>query len=525
VLLIVCVNLGNLMLVRANERVRESAIRRALGAGAGQLFRPILAESLLISLAGGALGVLVAAGGLRALVMAAPVDIPRLDEVHISLTTLLFAMAVSAGSGIVCGLWPAIRAMGAQPADALRSGSRSATEGRSRLRSREWLVGLEVALSTVLLVMAALLGVSFLRVTNVARGYYVDHVLTADVTLPGTRYRTNEQRAMFHQRALEKIESLPGIRAAGLTNAVPLKARWWGDAINKEGETLPRAERPLAHYGYISPHFLDAMGVAVRQGRPVTEADRSHKVAMVSESAARAVWPGESAVGKRINNDPRKDWVEVIGVVADVRADGLEKQPPIAVYVPYWDGVYWQGEVRGNQTYVIRTSQDPAAMAGALRAVIHEMDAELPLANVLTMEAVMSESVAGRRFQTMLAGCFAGAALLLASLGIYGTISYTVARRRNEVGIRVALGAQPLQVSRLVLGQGMRPVAGGLVTGVAASLGAGRWIGSFLFGTAARDPVSIGAVVAVLLVVAVAACWGPARRAARIDPMVALRGD
>ena len=212
-------------------------------------------------------------------------------------------------------------------------------------------------------------------------------------------------------------------------------------------------------------------------------------------------------------------------MVADVRTESLEKQPPMMVYVPYWDGAYWQGSVWGNATYVMRTSQDPSAMANALRSAMRELDAELPLANVLTMREIVSESVGSRRFQTLLAGVFAGAALLLACLGIYGVISYSVARRTNEIGIRIALGAQPSQVSMLVFRQGIRPVIGGLLVGVAGALAAGRLIRSFLFGTEARDPAAILAVVLILLVVAAVACWAPARRASRIDPAVALRNE
>jgi predicted permease len=445
--------------------------------------------------------------------------------VHVNFTTLLFAFCVSAGCGIICGLWPAIRATGVEPADALRSGSRSATEGRVMQRSREWLVGLEVALSTVLLVMATLLGVSFFRVMNVERGYVVDRVLTADLTLPDARYQKDEQRVLFHQRALEKLEALPGVRSAGLISSLPLKAQSWGDSINKEGDTRPRAERPLAHFGFVSEHYFETMGVALQQGRFPTARDRTHKVALISESVARKVWPGENPIGKLIHNDPRPEWVTVIGVVADVRTESLEKQPPMIVYIPYWDGAYWQGSVWGNATYVMRTSQDPAAMANALRSTIRELDPELPLANVLTMREILSESLSSRRFQTLLAGVFAGAALLLACLGIYGVISYSVARRTNEIGIRIALGAQASQVSMLVLRQGVRPVFGGLLAGVAAALAAGQLIRSFLFGTEARDPAAIAAVVLILLLVAMLACWAPARRASRIDPMAALRNE
>jgi len=525
VLLIVCVNLGNLMLVRANERAREAAICRALGASGRQLFRPVLAESLLIALTGGALGLLLAYAGVQILVKTSPIDIPRLDEVHVSFAVLLFAFCVSATCGIVCGLWPAIRATRAEPADALRSGSRSATQGSAGVRSREWLVGVEVALSTVLLVMAAVLGLSFFRVTHVERGYVVDRVLAADVTLPHSRYQTDGQRAMFHQRALEALEAVPGLRSAGLISSLPLKPQVWGDAINTKGDTRPRIERPMAQYRFVSERYFETMGAALLQGRFPTSRDRTRKVALVSESAARRVWPGENAVGKLIRNDPRPEWAEIIGVVTDVRTESLDKQPPMMVYVPYWDGAYWQGYVWGNATYVVRTAQDPSAMANGLRAAIHKLDPELPLANVLTMREILSESLSSRRFQTLLTGTFASAALLLACLGIYGVISYSVARRTNEIGIRIAIGAQPLQVSMLVFRQGVRPVIGGLLAGVAGALATGRLIRSFLFGTEARDPAAILAVVLTLLAVAAVACWAPARRASRIDPAVALRNE
>ena len=525
VLLIVCVNLGNLMLVRANERWRDAAIRRALGAGAGDLFRDVLAENLAIALCGGTLGVLLAWAGVRIVVTTAPIEIPRLNEVHLSLTTLIFALGVSVGSGIPCGLWPAVRAMYTQPADALRSGSRSMTAGRATNRTREWLVGLQVALSTVLLVAAALLGISFLRVTNVERGYNVEHILTADVAIPRSRYPTDEKRALFHERALEKLESLPGVRSAGLVSSLPLKAQVWGDAVSKEGDTRPRAQRPTASFRFVSERYFETMGIALLRGRFPISRDRSTRVALVSESAARKVWPGEDPVGQGLVSDPRFGRVTVIGVIADVRTESLEKQPPPIVYVPYWDGPIWQGSVWGNATYVMRTAQDPSTMGGALRAAMHELDAELPLANVLTMREVMSESVRSRRFQTMLAGVFSGVALALACVGIYGVISYSVARRTNEMGLRIALGAQPAQISAMVVRQGIRPVAGGLMAGVAAVLAGGRWFGSILFGIQAGNLMAISTVVALVLLVTAMACWAPAWRASRIDPMAALRNE
>ena len=525
VLLIVCVNLGNLMLVRANERWRDAAIRRALGAGAADLFRAVIAENLAIALSGGTIGVLLAWAGVRILVSAAPIEIPRLNEVHLSLTTLIFALGISVGSGILCGLWPAIRAMYTQPADALRSGSRSMTAGRATHQTREWLVGLEVALSTVLLVAAALLGVSFLHVTNVERGYDVEHILTADLAISRSRYPTDEKRAMFHERALEKIQSLPGVASAGLVSSLPLKAQVWGDAVSREGDTRPRAQRPTASFRFVSERYFETMGIALRKGRFPSPRDRAARVALVSESAARKVWPGEDPVGKTLVNGPKPERVTVIGVVADVRTESLEKLPPAIVYVPYWDGPIWQGSVWGNATYVMRTVQDPSTMAHALRSAMHELDAELPLANVLTMREIMSESVRSRRFQTILAGVFSGVALLLACIGIYGVISYSVARRANEMGLRIALGAQPAQMSRLVLRQGIRPVAGGLLAGVAAVIAGGRWFGGVLFGIQAGNPMAISTVVALVLVVAGVACLAPAWRASRMDPMAALRNE
>ena len=295
--------------------------------------------------------------------------------------------------------------------------------------------------------------------------------------------------------------------------------------INKEGETRPMFERPLAHFRFISSRYFETMGIALRQGRFSTEGDRPRKVALLSESAARKVWPGEDAVGKRIkkDNDPKTPTVEIIGVVADVRTVTLDKQPPFIVYVPYWDGAYWQGGSWDYATYLVRTTQDPSAMTSAFRAAVRSLDSEVPLADVRTMREIMSESLGRRRFQTLLAGVFAGSALLLACLGIYGVISYGVARRTSEMGIRIALGANVADVTRMVLRQGMAPLMGGLAMGVLAALWAGRLLSGFLFGIGARDPLSISMGAILLLGVAAAACWVPARRASRIDPMVALR--
>jgi putative ABC transport system permease protein len=525
VLLIVCVNLGNLTLVRANERWRDAAIRRALGAGASNLFREVIAENVLIALCGGTIGIFLAWAEIQMLVSAAPIEIPRLNEVHLNLTTLLFTFGVSIACGILCGLWPAIRTIHTQPADALRSSSRTATASRIMRYTREWLVGLEVALSTVLVAAATLLGISLVRVMHVDRGYQVEHILTADVAIPRSRYPTDEMRAGFHQRALEKIESLPGVRSAGLVSSLPLKAQIWGDTVTRDGDTRPRAQRPGASFRFVSEDYFKTMEIALRQGRALSARDRALKTALISESAARKVWPGENPIGKILVNDPRSDRITVIGVVADVRTESLEKEPPAIVYIPYWDGPLWQGSVWGNATYVMRTIQDPSSMANALRSAIHELDSQLPLANVLTMQEVVSESIRSREFQTMLVGAFSVVALLLACLGTYGVISYTVTQRTNEIGIRVALGAQPSQISTLVLRQGIQPVLGGLLAGVMVVAAGGKWIESFLFGSRAVNPWAISSVAALILFVAAIACFAPAWRASRIDVVDAIRNE
>jgi predicted permease len=483
---------------------------------------------LLIAATGGVLGILVAYAGVRLLVASAPIDVPRLDEASLNLTSVVFAFLLAGTSGVLCGIWPAIRAMGAEPADALRAAAtRSSTESAARQSWREWLVGVEVALSTVLLVLTALLWVSFVRLTGVHTGYSVERILTADVSLPGSRYGTDEKKAQFHRNAIEKLESIPGVRSAALISSLPLKAQMWGDTINKEGDARPLAERPIAHFRFLSERYFETMGIALKRGRYPVAQDRENdrRVAVISESSAQRAWPGEDPVGRFLVQDNRKQKVEIVGVVADVRTESLDKEPPLMVYVPYWDGKFWQGEVWGSMTYVLRTSQAPESVAGALRAAIRELDAELPVSNVLTMREIFSESVGSRRFQTLLASVFGVGALLLACLGVYGVISYSVARRTNEIGIRIALGAQASQVSMLVMRQGLRPVIGGILIGVAVSLWVGQWISSLLFGTGARDPLTILSVVAALLVAGSLACWVPARRACRVDPMSALRAE
>ena len=527
VLLIVCVNLGNLMLVRANGRLRDAAIRRALGATRTQLLKPVMSESFLLALMGGTLGVCLAFAGVRILAGIGSINIPRLNDIQVDGITLLFGFIVSTACAVLFGGAPAVWLMRSQPVDALKSGAVSTTDNESKLQFRRWLVGLEVALSTVLLVVAGWLGLSLFKLMNVDRGFHFDHVVTAEVSLPDTRYPKDEQRIIFVQQMIDKLQALPGVRSAGLVSALPLRGVSWGTFITKEGETRPTFERPFAEFRFVSENYFDAMGISIIRGRVPNQSDRSHKVAVISSSGAEKLWPGEDALGKRIHDEgpkgEKKETVEIVGVVADVRTDGLEKPPPPMVYVPYWDGAYWQGNVWKTMSYAVRTSQDPATMANILRSAVLSIDSELPLTAVRTMDEIVSDSVSLRAFRTALAVAFALSAVVLACLGIYGVLSYSVSRRTNEMGIRLALGASPVELTRSVLAQAMKPVVAGAVVGVLGALWIGQLLTGLLFGVNAHDPAVISLSAALILGVAVIASWIPARRAARVDPKVALR--
>ena len=440
VLLIVCVNLGNLMLVRAHGRSRESAIRRALGASGRQVFGGMLAESLVLAAAGGALGVLITYAGVRVLAVLAPVDLPRLNEIRVDAWVLAFAFAVSALSGVLFGILPALKVTRVDLQGALKTSSRTATEGGSGLRARGVLVGIEVALSAALLVVAGLLGSSFSRLMRAERGFEVENILTTRLSPPQERYGGDEKRALFYQRLLDKLGQAPGIRYASLSNSLPLKGETWVDMVRKQGATAPVWELPVANIRFVGAAYFDAMGIALRQGRAFTELDRSRKVSVISESAARRVWPGENPVGKRFSREDKpkqEDWFEVIGVVADVRTSGLDKAPVPIVYHPYW------ANPPSTASIVLRTTADPFEAAGVLRAAVIEIDRDLPLTDLETMRQVLAGSVGQRKFQTTLAAVFSLAALMLACLGIYGVVSYTVARPHAGDGNPHGAGCWP----------------------------------------------------------------------------------
>jgi predicted permease len=518
VLLIICVNLGNLMLARSTARSREMAVRVALGAGSWRMARQVLTESLVIALSGGALGLMLAYAAVRALIAGAPVDLPRLDEVHLDFRALLFAFAVSMVAGLLFGLIPAWRAARSEPQDALRGGGRSATQGRGGLRISEILVTTEVALSAALLVAAGLLIGSLVRILGIDQGFQANSVLTAGLNLPATKYSDTQKRAAFFDRLLPVLQRLPGVQAAGIVSIMPLAGDTWVDMITRDDDHRPVFERPVANFRFISPDYFAALGIPIRAGRAFQPADRNRPVVVVSATTAARIWPGANAVGKHMRrSNASEPMAEVVGVVADTRTGMKSGPPPLMVYMPYWS------YNESGASLTIRTAQEPAAAANAVRNAIWSVDSELPVPEMKTMQRIISDSVSERRFQTTLLAAFALAALALALVGIYGVISYSVNRRRNEIAIRMALGAGSAQVNRMVLGQGMRPVLAGLVMGIAVALVLGRLLQAMLFEIRPADPVVLAGVVVLLGAAAALACFTPARRAMRIDPAISLR--
>jgi len=515
VLLIVSVNLANLMLARGERHAREVAIQRALGAGGGRLIRQALTESLLIALLGGGLGIAAAASGLDALVKSAPPEIPRLEEVHLDARVLLFAAAISTATGLLFGILPAWRAARTDPQSALKAGGRTATGGIGGLRLRGALVVAEVTLSVVLLATAGLLTTSFARVMRAEKGFRAPAVLAADVQIPGAKYRDDAQRNQFHRRALERMAAEPGVLSAALITALPLQGETWIDNVSVPGETQSTGQQRSVNVRFVSPDYFRAMSIPLRSGRAFRDND-SRTAAVVSEGLAHLLWPDQDAVGHEVidGNATR----QVIGVAGDVRVQA-DKPPVAMVYRPYWD---W---APSHVVLIARSGGDPRSIAGAMRAAISSVDRDVPLANTRTMQEVLDGSVAERRFQMSLAAAFAGTALLLAALGIYGVVSYSVARRTQETGIRMALGAQNWQLCAMVLMRAMTPVTLGLLIGIGAAVSLGRILGSLLYQVKPGDPGLLAVIALAISTVGVAASLIPARRAIRMDPLAALREE
>ncbi|HXQ70399.1 MAG TPA: ABC transporter permease [Pyrinomonadaceae bacterium] len=524
VLLIACANVANLMLARASGRQKEIALRAALGASRWRIIRQLLTESSIVALLGGALGVLVAVWGLDALRAANPGDAakfaPGWDQLGINLTVLIFTVAVSLLSGLLFGLAPALQVSKPNLNDALKDGSRQ-TSGRSN-RLRSSLVVAEVALSLVLLVGAGLFFRSFITLFKTDPGFNPDSVLTMNLILPSTKYKEEPQTVAFYNDLVQRVKAKPGVQSAAAVNYLPLGGSNSSDAYLIEGEAEPApGNENIGRYRTCTPDYFTTMQIPIVRGRAFTEQDKAGAplVIIVNETLARKHWPGQDAIGKRIRFDAPLDkapWMEVVGVIKDVKHElTLEVTPEY--YLPHAQDV-WRSMV-----VVARTTVDPASLAGSIRQDVWAIDKDQPVFDVRTMEEVRSLSVGLQQFNSVMIGIFAGVALLLAAIGIYGVMAFAVTQRTREIGIRMALGACKTDVLRLIVVNGMRLAFIGLAIGLIASWALTRFIAGLLFGVEPTDPLTFSVVSTCLLSAAFLACYLPARRATKVDPLEALR--
>jgi putative ABC transport system permease protein len=529
VLLVACANIVNLLLARNAVRQKEIALRVALGASRSRLLGQLLTESILLALIGGVLGIFLAGAGLRVLGAFVPSDLANVKETGLNGWVLAFTLAVSFFAGIVCGLIPAVLTLKQDLHGILKEGTRTAgAAGGQKIRSL--LVVSEIALALIPLVGAGLLIRSFHRLVEVDPGFQRDHILAMEVDQPQlsteeeNKLTTEQQLELDRKHSLqfdelaERIQALPGTKAVGGITVLPLgSAMRSASRFGVEGQPLPpNAARPVAETRSASPGYFAAMRIPLRMGRPLDAHDYSSQTIVVNEAFAQRFWPGSDPIGKRINmcwNGPKPCWLTIVGVVGNVHQYGLEGAPTLDIY-------YSQGWPRYT---VIRTASDPAALAQAAIGEIHKFDPTLPVTHVMSLDNLFSDSVSPRRFSTFLLGVFAGLALLLAAMGIYGVMSYVVSLRTNEIGIRMALGAQPRDIWRLVIGRGARLALAGVALGLMGAFALTKLISSLLYGVKPTDPVTFGGVALLLVSVALLACYLPARRAMRVDPMVALR--
>jgi putative ABC transport system permease protein len=527
VLLLTCANVANLLLVRAEGRHRETALRRALGAGRAELVRYFMSEGLLLSLAGGALGVGFAALAVRVLVAYGPSDLPRLAEVSIGVPVVAGALLISFLTSIVFGLLPAVRRTPSLAAT-IKSGDARSSEGGSSARSRGVLVATQIALALVLLVATGLMSRSFVNLVTLDPGFDAESVLTFTVGLPATDYPDRESAVAFHREAVDRLAALPGVAAVGVSNCLPLCQSWGGIQLEIEG----RPEDPNSVPGVVAMRrvnetYVETMRIRLIGGRLPTRAEHDARtpVAVISEQLVQSYWPGEDPLGQRFRAGSDNPWFEVVGIVADTPIRDLSDDPPPMAYLPLLPGNPVFESSSYELAYAIRTTTPPQSLLMPAREVIRSLDRNVPLANVSTVDQIVADSSVSTAFTMVVLAVAAGIALLLGVVGIYGVISYAVGQRAKEIGIRMALGARSGQVSRSVLAQGGRVTAIGLLAGLAGAFGLSRLMRSLLFGVSATDPLTFVVMPMLLLGVALAATYLPARRAARVDPVKTLRSD
>ncbi|MFP5262087.1 MAG: ABC transporter permease [Blastocatellia bacterium] len=521
VLLIACANVANLLLARSASRQKEIAIRMAMGAGRWRIARQLLTESVILALAGGACGLMLAAWGMDTLLALAPADLPRVKDVALDGNALLFTLAVTVLTGVIFGLAPALQASKPDLNETLKeSGGRGSTGGVRRQRMRNALVVAEVALALVLLAGGGLMIRSFLRLRQVDPGFNPNNALMVRLVLPQKQYADDEQKAAFLNRLLQSVRALPRVQSAGATVSMPFLDNFMLGFTIQGRPAVRDSDLPTTKYYAVSPDYFKAMGIPLLRGRAFTDRDAAGaaRVAVINETMARRFFPDEDPIGKRISvtNGPEA-FREIVGVVGDVKHDGLDQETPPQTYMSFAQ------EPNNGMTLVLRSDADPATLGAAIRAAVSGIDKDQPISAIRPLAEVLADSVAQQRFSMLLLGVFAAVALVMAAVGLYGVMSYSVTQRTHEIGVRMALGASPRDVLGLVVGQGVMLTSAGVCIGLAAAVALTRLMESLLFGVTATDPLTFGAISLMLMAVAFVASYIPARRATRVDPMVALR--
>jgi len=522
VLLIGCANVANLLLMRATGRQREMAVRAAMGAGRSRLLRQLFTESLLMALMGGGLGVALSYWGTGILVGSMPTSIPRAGEISLDITVLAFAMLLSLVTGMIFGLTPAVGILKYDLNSTLKQGGRSELAGRCSGWVTNALVASEVALALLLLIAAGLLTRSFVALLNTDPGFKSEQTLTLGLSLPLSTYSRKSDIEAFYRRLMDRLIALPGVQHVGGASSLPTRQDWQKIYSAAGRRSSAPAEQPIVFHSIIYGDYFKALSIPLKEGRDFNEGDRREgaQVLIVNEELARRFWPGESAVGKRLKNGPPESdapWISVVGVVGDVKQSGVDTEVQPHTYQPFSQaGIEYLRVVMKSQV-------EPSSLFSAVMAQVRELDPQLPVSDLLTLEQVLSDSRTERRFNMVILTAFASAALFLAAIGIFGVMAYSVSRRTQEFGVRMALGAARSDVFRLVLRRGMAPVMIGLAIGIAAAYGLSRFLAGFLYGVQATDALTFAAVALVLFLVAMVAGFMPARRATRVDPVVALR--
>jgi len=520
-LLVGCVNITNLLLARAAGRRQQIAVAAALGAGRAAMLRLAMRETVVLAAVGGALGILLAAVLVPAMQHYLPAALDFRGPLHLDWAGASFALLLAVLATLLAGAIPAWMVARTAPQEVLHSESRLASESRSSKRMRRVLVAVEVAVSMVLVLMTGLLTTSLFRLLHIDRGFQAENTVTAPIDLPRKSYPDRQARTAFYREAVRRLAQLPGVENAAATSILPLDGDRWIDAVRVPGEARPAMQLPSEHFRFVSPGYFETIRLPLIAGRFLSASDEGKNYAVISELTARTLWPGKSPVGLQFHRagDDEEAPTTVIGVVANARTISLSTPDPMMVYMPYW----YRCDLSAG--LILRTRQDPATMADSLRKTIWSIDPEVPVPTVRALGGVVADSVANQRFERYLLLLFAISALLLAGMGVYGVVNYSVVQRQREIGLRLALGAQRGNIYGLMLQDGLAPVLAGAAVGIAVSFGLARVVRSLLFGVSPYNSGITSGALCVIVSVGIAACLLPARRAASIDPMQALKRE